>query len=172
MLWAFIPGKVLEEVGGLPYAARRLDTGQWVTEVEKWASSCGWFDLDSPSVEADYVVAKRSLGIILTPDELSALRSQVSSVVGQRNAKRAYVLAKSDLWAPLGPGGARTTLSTWLTTTPPGTTAERLQFLYDHLRFVTQVIMDGFDLTITMAHSQLELIEQSPTFQIPPVILE
>lgn len=37
----------------------------------------------------------------------------------------------------------RTEMAAWLATSPPGTTAERLVFLYDHLRAVSQALVVG-----------------------------
>lgn len=53
-LYAHIAGAAVEHVGALPHAARRLDTGQWVTPPpDGWtgelAAACGWLPVvESP----------------------------------------------------------------------------------------------------------------------------
>ena len=87
-LWAFIPGSAIVSVGALPTSARRLDTGHEVVDLggtgAKWRRACGWWDLDSPSLQADLLASGR------TAAEVASLMSAAAAARSRRDARASW----------------------------------------------------------------------------------
>ena len=165
-LWAYVPDKEL--VGGLstqlPPMARRQSTGQLVFDVQLWANDCGYWDVDSPTVERDIATAKG-----LTTDELDALKAQIVTARNRATGRRDYVLAKYADW-----GAAKNIFQDWLDqmpgyeVPPPSQVTSRIEYLYEQERRLTQVLIPFADFVFILAQALLEQIEQSETF-VPPI---
>lgn len=185
-LWAYVPGRVFERiVAGLPSAARRLDTGEWTSNVELWANACGYWDTGSPTVAADLRAAKN-----LTDDEYDAVVAAFAEARDKATGRRGYVTSLAQQWA-----SAKGNFHDWLDEVPPyevpdnggmptgpdtlatlksqvlwmyGRLDPRQQYIYQHERRLTDVLIPLGDFVFTLAQALLDEIERSETFT-PPV---
>jgi hypothetical protein len=173
-LWAFIPAKHIEAVGGLPQSARRLDTGELVVDLHgygfQWVRACGWWDLDA--IDVPQLVATNHL----TPDELAVLTTERTAALAGRtqrqnfidNATQAWSLAKDALQdvvdqidrPPMVGDAGFPTLNVALT-------EQQLQWVWTKMRQQDQIIIGIADVVIVMASYLSDLIDEAAGLTLP-----
>jgi hypothetical protein len=189
-VWAYVPGRTFEGyVNELPASAVRLDTGQRVTDVAKWAKACGYWDTSEPDALSVIAEAKN-----LTNAEFAALVAAAEEARDKRNDRRAYVEARRDEWL-----NAKGVFHDWLDRLPPyevpdngpmptgpdtlatlrsqvlwmyGRLDPRNQYLYEHERRITEVLIPAIDFVFALAAALVVELEQSDTFHPPGTIFE
>ncbi len=171
-MWAFVPDRTFEGyVNDLPAKARRLDTGEWVADVERWANACGYWDPDAPGVLTELQKAK-PWRTALTTEEVSALVAAFSEAVGRRNVRRQYVEEEADKWAL-----QKDVFVDWLdqlapyTPPPPSQVTNSLTYLYEQEQRLTRTVVAATDFMFAIAGALLVELEQSETFHPPGTIL-
>jgi hypothetical protein len=188
-VWAYVPGRTFEGyVNALPATARRVDTGELVGDVEKWARACGYWDTSDDNVLSDIAVAKN-----LTNAEFIALIAAAEAARDKRNDRRNYVEALAVEWAE-----AKGPFHDWLDGIPPydipdngpmptgpdtlatlkaqvlwmyGQLEPRVTYVYQQERRLTDVLIPLGDFVFTLAAALLVELEQSDTFHPPGTIL-
>lgn len=172
-LWGFIPDKHIEKVGALPLVARRLDTGELVTDLPganiDRARACGWWNLDTPDVPL--LVATNNL----TNAELAVLSAERDVAISQRNARRQWIDDIKQAWAI-----AKSALSDHLSeppiiTPPPvGNVSQSLIYLYNRVQNTDRILYGGgtiqtpgvADALITVTEVLEQVIEQSDGLEL------
>jgi hypothetical protein len=84
-MFALISGGVVDEVGPLPFSARRQDTNHLVHDLpgvnRGWRKACGWYDLDDlAAMDLDELQA--------TPEQREVIRQAIDDAALARDRRR------------------------------------------------------------------------------------
>jgi hypothetical protein len=181
-LWAYIPGKVLEDLGTLPDSWPVVKTGRLITDLNGssnyWANACGWWNLDN--LDVDLLIQTNEL----SPAEVSALTSAVIAGIARRDSRRDWVGDVETAWGFAKDVGIDHLDNPWSdpTTGPPPSGAaslalhgQQITYLYSRVQQITRWIVGGGtvdtpgigDALVTIMNALLDVIEQSDGIELP-----
>ena len=175
-LFAHIVDGVLQSVGPLPPSARRLDTGEVITDLAgtgaKWRRAAGYYDIEA---DLDQIPA--------TEDQLDAIREQIGAATVRRDRREDFVVENEAAWLAARAAGRDHLDQIPPPPTPPAVGAPGIEqiaylrdaviYLYGRVQQITRWLVGVTDqpglgdVVIVLSRVVADLVEQADQV-VPP----